>query len=298
MNPMKRLSLLALVLTLGLAQAQALAYQGADDKPAEREGAVDPLFLPRLPDAVATDQMRRDYTEYQLPVGWDAEVDDWKTRPVEARLTQTYYDHEKRSKLTELTSWYLANLKKHGFKVEFDHKFPDGARRIVAGADRGGLVVFDLDFRPGAAGPQLTLTMLDAGQDFRPEYDAEALMVQLARSDRVRLRDVRFDARGAVAPQSALQLDEVALMLKLDPKLKVRIEVATDEAGNPKKNLTLSSKRAQAVRSWLAKHARIPAARLIPVGLGDTKAVEGQDAPRWVELVKDGPPAAMQAVDR
>jgi hypothetical protein len=281
------------LLAVTLAQTPVYAYQG-DARPTEREGASDPAFLPRLPDAVATDQMRRDFSEYKLPVAWDDEAGDWKTRTVDGRLTQTYYDHESRTKLLELANWYLASLKKHGFRIDFDYKLPDGSRRIVASLPRGGPVAFDLDLRPAASGPQLTLTMLDDGQDHRPQYDAQALADRLGQSARVRLRDVHFEPNGQVAPESALQLDEVGMLLKLDPKLRLHLEVATDEAGVPKRNRALSAKQASGVRNWLTKYHRIPAARLVPVGLGDVRAAGEGGPARWVELVRESAPVAVK----
>ncbi|HEY7726455.1 MAG TPA: OmpA family protein [Anaeromyxobacteraceae bacterium] len=76
----------------------------------------------------------------------------------------------------------------------------------------------------------------------------------------------------AVLKASFRLLDQVVQVLTDYPKMKVRIEGHTDSVGGEAKNLTLSQRRADAVKAYLVKKGIAPE-RLEAVGFGPTKPI-------------------------
>ena len=118
-------------------------------------------------------------------------------------------------------------------------------------------------------------------------YDA------LAANGRVATQGIYFDVGSdRVRPESSPTLKEIAAMLVEHPELKLTIEGHTDDAGAAAANMTLSQRRADAVKAALVKAYDVDAARLVTKGLGSTKPVapntsaEGRQQNRRVELVK------------
>lgn len=85
-------------------------------------------------------------------------------------------------------------------------------------------------------------------------------------------------------------LDTIVSILNNYPGLKVQVEGHTDNVGNPKANLSLSQKRAEAVVDWLVKQGKVPSERLTAKGFGDTKPIadnktaEGRNKNRRVDF--------------
>lgn len=92
-----------------------------------------------------------------------------------------------------------------------------------------------------------------------------------------------------LAPASYTALNEVVEILKQDTALRLSVEGHSDNVGNPASNLTLSQKRADAVKRYLVQKG-INANRLEAKGFGSEKPVadnntpEGRAANRRVEL--------------
>jgi len=117
-------------------------------------------------------------------------------------------------------------------------------------------------------------------------YDA------LAATGRVATHGILFDTGSdRIRPESTPTLKEIGQILKDHPELKLRIEGHTDDVGDDAANLSLSEKRANAVRAYLVGHG-IEEGRLQTKGLGETKPLspnstpEGRQNNRRVELVK------------
>src|SRR5581483_8883450 len=93
-------------------------------------------------------------------------------------------------------------------------------------------------------------------------------------------------------PESAPVIQAVARGMETNPNLKLLIEGHTDSVGAAAKNLDLSKRRAEAVKSVLAGQFKIDASRLSTAGLGATKPIDNNDTPqgrsqnRRVEFVK------------
>jgi outer membrane protein OmpA-like peptidoglycan-associated protein len=103
---------------------------------------------------------------------------------------------------------------------------------------------------------------------------------------------INFDTNKAtIKPESKPIVDQIVLLLKDNPTLKVSVEGHTDNTGAPARNKTLSQERAQSVMNALTA-AGIDKKRLSAVGWGqdkpmaDNKTEEGKAKNRRVEIVK------------
>jgi OOP family OmpA-OmpF porin len=109
--------------------------------------------------------------------------------------------------------------------------------------------------------------------------------------DKIELKQTVYFAfnKWNIKPVSFPLLDEVAQAMNDNPKIKVRIEGHTDSVGNDKRNMTLSQKRAEAVRTYLIKKGISPD-RMEAKGFGETVPIadnrtkEGRDQNRRVEF--------------
>jgi OOP family OmpA-OmpF porin len=89
----------------------------------------------------------------------------------------------------------------------------------------------------------------------------------------ITLEGVTFDYNSANLQASSLSvLDDVADGLKKHPRLKVELQGHTDSKGPDAYNLTLSQKRADAVRSYLLKDG-VPATQLTAKGYGEGQPI-------------------------
>ena len=121
----------------------------------------------------------------------------------------------------------------------------------------------------------------------RKLYDA------LVAEGRVATQGIYFDTGSdRIQPESAPTLKEIAAMLVEHAQLRLGIEGHTDNVGTATANRELSSRRAEAVKTYLTGELRVDPARLIATGLGSTKPAqpnttpEGRQTNRRVELVK------------
>ena len=103
-------------------------------------------------------------------------------------------------------------------------------------------------------------------------------------------RNIFFDLNSdKILTKSFPSLNEVALILKNNPALRLSVEGHSDNIGNPSYNLTLSQKRAEAVKDYLVKQG-IDNSRMNAIGFGqerpiaDNKTAAGKAQNRRVEL--------------
>ncbi|CAN5923767.1 hypothetical protein BH11MYX3_BH11MYX3_00340 [soil metagenome] len=110
--------------------------------------------------------------------------------------------------------------------------------------------------------------------------------------DKIELKEKLFFAwnRAEIKPESFRVLDDVALAMKDNPTIRVRIEGHTDSSGAAEHNQKLSQRRAESVLSYLVTHG-ITSARLVAQGFGpavplDTNDTsDGREKNRRVEFV-------------
>lgn len=128
---------------------------------------------------------------------------------------------------------------------------------------------------------------------FRIAGGGRDLYDRLATEGRVATRGIHFDVNSAtIRPESRAALDEIGAMLQEHPQLRISIEGHTDSDGDDAANLSLSERRAAAVKDYLVTNYGVQADRLESVGLGETVPVadnataEGKQENRRVELVR------------
>ncbi len=104
---------------------------------------------------------------------------------------------------------------------------------------------------------------------------------------------ITFDVNSAnIKPESVGTLKSIAQILTDNPEVKVLIEGHTDSDGTDEANLTLSEKRAKAVKEALVSQFNVTSDQLSTVGKGETELLVEEDSPeskaknRRVEFIK------------
>ena len=121
---------------------------------------------------------------------------------------------------------------------------------------------------------------------------SDALRKGLEADGKMALYGIYFDTgKAELKPESKLQLEQMAALLKQQAALRVYIVGHTDNQGAAETNLTLSQQRAQAVAAALAKDYGVEAKRLSAKGvasfapLASNSTEDGRARNRRVELV-------------
>jgi outer membrane protein OmpA-like peptidoglycan-associated protein len=106
------------------------------------------------------------------------------------------------------------------------------------------------------------------------------------------LEGILFDSGAAtIADESLPRLDRLVEYMTHRTSVRIRIVGHTDNVGNPRTNLALSTSRAQAVRAYVIEHG-IDEARIEATGLGDAEPVapndtdEGRARNRRIEAIE------------
>ncbi len=104
-----------------------------------------------------------------------------------------------------------------------------------------------------------------------PLYD------RMVTNGRIVVQDIHFDVnKYDIKPESYKVLDEIAEMLKEHDNMEVTIEGHTDANGSNDDNLTLSEKRAEAVKTYLVSKG-IKRYRLSSKGYGEERPIDPGD---------------------
>lgn len=159
--------------------------------------------------------------------------------------------------------------------IAVDWAQPDETYKAVQGAYAAVDVV-------DVAGMKKDIQFVSAG-DMQKALDA---------AGKVALYGIYFDTNQAtLKAESKPTLDEIARLLAADPALKVHVVGHTDNQGGLESNLSLSKRRAEAVRNALISHHGIAAERLAANGVSYLAPVAsnadeaGRAKNRRVELV-------------
>jgi outer membrane protein OmpA-like peptidoglycan-associated protein len=98
------------------------------------------------------------------------------------------------------------------------------------------------------------------------------------------LKNVFFETgKFDLKPESKAELNKLAKWLKANPKVKIELQGHTDNVGDKKMNMTLSTNRAKAVYDYLITQG-IDASRLTYKGYGDTKPKVPNDTPEHRQM--------------
>lgn len=129
----------------------------------------------------------------------------------------------------------------------------------------------------------------------RLRMEAELARLAATRSDQrgfiVTLPGIFFDTgKSTLKPGAKNTLTKIAEQIKADPSLRISVEGHTDSVGSNETNMTLSEKRAEAVRDFLV-NAGVSPDHISAAGKGEAepvatnKTVAGRQQNRRVELV-------------
>jgi outer membrane protein OmpA-like peptidoglycan-associated protein len=137
---------------------------------------------------------------------------------------------------------------------------------------------------------QLTVAVVGAIEN--KMVDAAAMAKGLGEKGHVALYGIYFDTdKAVIKPESRPTLDEIAKLLRGQPRLNVVIVGHTDSQGAYDYNMDLSRRRAEAIAAELAKSYQIARTRLRTAGVGFLAPVgsnaseDGRALNRRVELV-------------
>ncbi len=81
-----------------------------------------------------------------------------------------------------------------------------------------------------------------------------------------------FPGEYLLAPKMTLQLEPIAKMLLAQPALQLEVSVHTESIGYDENNMTISQKRAKAIKNYLL-YKGVEAKRVVAIGMGETKLV-------------------------
>lgn len=126
------------------------------------------------------------------------------------------------------------------------------------------------------------------------DVDARSLLIkQLMEEGKAVTNDILFDVNSdVIKPESYVIINQFGDAMKNTPSLKIRITGHTDSDGTDANNLTLSQKRAAAVKKYITTNYGIDAARIQSDGKGETIPVapnttpDGKAKNRRVEFTK------------
>ena len=287
----------------------------------DMEGSKDHPLISRYPGSYIRNYLRKEFDEFELPLGKLASDNFTKSQHLEGRITYIWYEAPRNRSQLEIFRNFEASLTQAGFEMLFtcareqcgtddaitlypnlqEERFGAGyqTRYLSAKRSRPGSDVFvSLDVQTGGCGdcePWIYLYVVEA----KPmeagliTVDAASLARDLSRTGHVSVYGIYFDTGKAdVKPESDGSLKEIAKLLQQDPKLQLYVVGHTDNQGTLEMNMDLSMRRANAVVQVLSSKHGVASARLKPLGDGPSAPVapndaeEGRAKNRRVELVK------------
>lgn len=289
--------------------------------PSDYPGSKDHPLISRYPGSSINGYRVKEFDEYVLALGklllregkWVLE----KTQQLEGKVTHIEYNTPKERSVLEVFRNYEMALKKGGFQTLFTCSNKAGTCGSGGGgggpAAQAGLGYYGTGWESRYIAAKLVrpegdvyvalnvmegVTHLNVVEVKPMEaglvtVDAAAMAGDISRTGHVAIYGILFDFNKAdIKPSSEPALQEIAKLLKQNPKLKLYVVGHTDNVGNPKSNMDLSRRRADAVVKALTTKHGIAAARLRADGVGplspvaSNKTDEGLAKNRRVELVE------------
>jgi outer membrane protein OmpA-like peptidoglycan-associated protein len=295
-------------------------------------GSADHPLIGRYEGSVATFYQAKAYDEVKLPFkpAGRNEKDKaaWQT-DLTGRLTSIRYEGPAGRSILEVMRNYEAALQAKGFEIRLfcreakecspgrsPSDFWDAARGRIGMPTTWDTTVYLLAEKE-AAGGKITVGMLGVETkatntkpmmphvavtvvESKPMESARIAVVEatemqraIERDGRIAIYGIYFDFdKSHVKPESAPQIEQLAALLKQNPRLDVLIVGHTDGQGAFDYNLSLSQRRAQAVVDTLVSGHAIDRKRLTPAGAGMVAPVatnrtdEGRAKNRRVEIVE------------
>lgn len=296
--------------------------QAAEDIPS---AADHPLIGARFPEAVITAQELKEFDEYTLITGPVARKGEVATGQVlEGRITTTVYEIPAERSTLEVFRNYENKLGELGLRtlyscsdsdcggrafnltvVPYIHGFggnEKGQRYLAArveGPDGTAYVSLYVAKNYSVGGStrnrvyvRLVVIEVDEMKTELVAVDADEMQRQISDTGRVALYGILFEFDSAeILPDSRPALAEIAKLMAANPELEILVVGHTDNTGSHDYNMSLSSRRAKAVRAALIDKFGIGKSRLSAYGVGflsptaPNTTEDGRAHNRRVELV-------------
>lgn len=263
----------------------AVLFAASD--PNDSEGSKDPAIFSRMPGYHIYRYEEMEFDRYEVPV-----TSDYKTQAVEGNtLFIVYYANEgiKQPSGLQIIRNYVNAAAAVGGKVVV--QFNDGGvEHVTLKIVRDNVEIWA---HVEGYGSQYSIRMVEK-KLMRQDVvaDANSLASSIRETGKASVYGIYFDTgKSDIKAESQPALQEIAKMLKADPKLKLYVVGHTDNTGTFESNVRLANSRADAVAKALAGQYGIAAARLQPFGAGPTAPVQsnlteaGRAKNRRVELV-------------
>ena len=248
------------------------------------EGGHDHPLLSRMPGFYLDSYDVKDFERYESGYlsGADAR---W-----EGKLTKLGYTIREGSKpvsMTQIAHNYANAIRKLGGKILYD-----GGRVIGGKIQKNGAVTY-VEAAAFNDGRNYELVIVETKpMEQEVTVDASALSQSISSTGKAAVYGIYFDVdKSVVKPESNPTLDEIAKLLKQNPRLTLYVVGHTDNTGTFEHNLKLSTDRAAAVANALVGRG-IESHRLKPAGVGplcpeaSDKTEDGKAKNRRVELVE------------
>jgi OmpA-OmpF porin, OOP family len=245
----------------------------------DAEGCKDSPLISRFPGSVITKCSNKADDSFTFT------LDKSGKKTVEGEFHQIKYDFPDSASKTQVLRNLNTALRTAGYTMVYD----SGAYGDFTGHMGKTWIQFEIT----ESGTILETIVIETQLTQDVVANAAALGGSLASSGHTVVNGIQFDTGKAdVKPESTPALDEVANLLKSDPKLKLYVVGHTDNVGVLASNMDLSKRRAAAVVQLLITKYGVAADRLSPYGDGpyaplvsnDTE--DGRTTNRRVELVK------------
>ena len=257
-----------------LLSAQVCLAQAKD-----AEGCKDSALISRFPGSVITGCTDKADDSFRFT------LDNSKNKTVEGEYHQIHYQFPQTASKAQVVRNLNTAIRKAGYTMVYDSgDYGDFTGHM-------GKTWIQIEVSGSGSILETIVTEIELTQDV--VANAAALGGSLASSGHTVVHGIQFDTGKAdVKPESTSALDEVAKLLKDDPKLKLYVVGHTDNVGVLASNMDLSKRRAAAVVQLLVTKYGVAADRLAPYGdgpyapLASNDSEDGRTVNRRVELVK------------
>lgn len=259
----------------------------------DAEGGKDLPYFTRMPSYYLMDFFDKEFDAYQM-------FDGKSLVSVEGKVSQVTYQRKEGianpPSLLQIRRNYHNAILKAGGKILFEgmsDAYEDtraAVEVIVATMGKGGKSLW-VEVVPGWGGEDLYVITVVETQKMRQDVTASDMLEALNSAGFVAL-DIHFDTgKATIKEESQPLIEQVVVLLRGNPGMKLSVEGHTDNVGDPGVNKALSENRAKAVQAALVK-AGVEPGRLSAAGFGqerptaDNRTEEGRAKNRRVELVK------------
>lgn len=275
--------------------------------------AQDHPLLTRYPGSRVESNTSKEFAQYKLVTAFDAKTNAFSGPTLEGKVTRLIYGNPAQRSPLEIFRNYQSALAQAGMETLFQcageqcgptfstsawnryngvMAFSGKDSHYLAGKLKTANAEAFVALMVGKQRTQIDIVERKAMDTGLVVVNADALAASLVREGKASIYGIYFDTGKAVLKaESKPTLDEIALLLRQKPDLKLYIVGHTDNTGTFANNMQLSQDRAAAVVTTLSNDYAIAANRLAAHGVGplapaaSNATEEGRSKNRRVELV-------------